>query len=139
MGLVDNFGSRDAAGYGAPLVRTTRRIVEDGRLVAAEGITMYAAEADRLGISDDDLEEVAAEDAYPRLQSMTGRPIGRGQVRTAKVDAPSEPTGIGMSDSESPEPDYPRHVGGGYYELSNGERVQGKAAAEEAQAEIDGG
>lgn len=29
---------------------------------------------------------------------------------------------------------YPFHIGGGWYELSNGERVQGKEAAEEAEA-----
>jgi len=31
----------------------------------------------------------------------------------------------------------PRQVGGGYYELSNGEKVRGKDAAIAAQAEID--
>ena len=30
-----------------------------------------------------------------------------------------------------PDPE-PKHVGGGYYELPNGERVKGKEAAEEA-------
>lgn len=33
---------------------------------------------------------------------------------------------------QPPEPDFPNHVGGGYYELPNGDRVQGKKAALEA-------
>ena len=32
--------------------------------------------------------------------------------------------------------DYPRHTGGGYYELSNGEKVKGKAEAQEAEEKL---
>lgn len=32
--------------------------------------------------------------------------------------------------------EFPKHTGGGYYELSNGEKVQGKEAAIEAEAEL---
>ena len=32
--------------------------------------------------------------------------------------------------------DFPKHVGGGWYELSNGEKVQGKQEAEEAEADL---
>lgn len=32
---------------------------------------------------------------------------------------------------------FPKHSGGGYYELSDGSKVQGKEAAEEAQAKLD--
>lgn len=32
--------------------------------------------------------------------------------------------------------EFPRHVGGGTYELSNGDRVRGKDAAEEAEAAL---
>jgi hypothetical protein len=31
--------------------------------------------------------------------------------------------------------DFPKHTGGGWYELSNGEKVQGKAEAEKAEKE----
>jgi len=31
------------------------------------------------------------------------------------------------------ETDFPKHTGGGYYELSNGEKVKGKEAAEKAE------
>lgn len=34
--------------------------------------------------------------------------------------------------------DYPNHVGGGYYELSNGEKVKGKEEAQKAQDELVG-
>ena len=33
--------------------------------------------------------------------------------------------------------EYPRYTGGGYYELSNGEKIQGKEEAMEAQAELE--
>ncbi|MFD2705461.1 hypothetical protein [Salibacterium lacus] len=36
------------------------------------------------------------------------------------------------------EGEYPKHAGGGYYKLSNGEKVNGKKEAEKAQAELDG-
>lgn len=36
------------------------------------------------------------------------------------------------------EEEYPVHKGGGHYELSNGETVEGKEDAIEAQAELDG-
>lgn len=34
-------------------------------------------------------------------------------------------------------PEWPKHIGGGLYELSNGDKVKGKNAAIAAQAEID--
>ena len=34
---------------------------------------------------------------------------------------------------------YPKHTGGGYYELSNGEKVKGKEAAEEAEKALKDG
>lgn len=33
------------------------------------------------------------------------------------------------------EQDFPKHVGGGWYELSNGERVQGKEEAEKLEGD----
>ena len=32
--------------------------------------------------------------------------------------------------------DYPKHTGGGYYELSNGDKVKGKAEAKEAEEKL---
>jgi hypothetical protein len=39
---------------------------------------------------------------------------------------------------QPPKEDFPKHVGGPYYELSNGERVKGKDEAKKAQSELDG-
>lgn len=38
---------------------------------------------------------------------------------------------------ESADNEFPKHTGGGYYELSNGEKVQGKDAAIEAEKELN--
>ncbi|WP_397376367.1 hypothetical protein [Paenibacillus vietnamensis] len=35
--------------------------------------------------------------------------------------------------------EFPKHVGGGTFELSNGEKVRGKEAAEEAEKELRAG
>lgn len=53
---------------------------------------------------------------------------------------PEEPE-VDPEESEEPEAygmTYPIHTGGGWYELSNGERVQSKEAAEQAQSELEG-
>lgn len=34
--------------------------------------------------------------------------------------------------------DFPKHVGGGYYELSNGEKIRGKDAAIKAEKALSG-
>ncbi|ABJ09620.1 hypothetical protein [Bacillus phage 1] len=39
--------------------------------------------------------------------------------------------------SEGDHTEWPKHVGGGVYELSNGDKVKGKEVALAAQAEID--
>ena len=127
--MIDSYGPRDAAGHGAPLVRTTREVIERGKLLAAEGVVMYRAEAERLGLTEDEFEPV---DKPPkaRLDSITGRSPATG-VRTAKVAAPATVA--------APSTGYPRHVGGGWYELSSGERVQGRDEATQAEAELDEG
>ncbi|SDO79391.1 hypothetical protein [Halobacillus aidingensis] len=37
------------------------------------------------------------------------------------------------------ENEFPKHSGGGYYELSNGEKVKGKEEAQKAQSDLDAG
>ncbi|MDQ0340265.1 hypothetical protein J2S00_003070 [Caldalkalibacillus uzonensis] len=44
---------------------------------------------------------------------------------------------LGFVEVHEPEPEWPKHIGGGKYELSNGETVKGKQAAFTAQAELD--
>lgn len=43
---------------------------------------------------------------------------------------------LGYVESED-DGNWPKHTGGGYFELSNGEKVRGQDAAIAAQAEID--
>lgn len=47
------------------------------------------------------------------------------------------PNGPLLEAVEDDTPEFPQHVGGGTYELSNGEKVKGKDAAIKAQAELD--
>ncbi|TCN00856.1 hypothetical protein EV294_101306 [Paenibacillus sp. BK033] len=49
----------------------------------------------------------------------------------------AELAALGYIGAEAVVEQWPKHVGGGKYELSNGEVVKGKAAAEEAQADLD--
>lgn len=44
---------------------------------------------------------------------------------------------IGKEVTDEPSDEWPKHVGGGNYELSNGDRVKGKDEAAEKQAELD--
>lgn len=47
---------------------------------------------------------------------------------------------IGKESKEAPDgEERPKHLGGGTYELSNGERVKGKEAAEEAEEKLKAG
>ena len=39
-------------------------------------------------------------------------------------------------EDEGIEKEYPKHTGGGWYELSNGEKVQGKEVAEDLEKEL---
>lgn len=43
---------------------------------------------------------------------------------------------VAVTDTGAETAEFPVHTGGGWYRLSNGERVQGKAAAETAQQEL---
>jgi len=47
---------------------------------------------------------------------------------TGKVEVPEDNEGQGDQSDQ-----FPRHTGGGYYELSNGDKVQGKEKANEAE------
>lgn len=47
------------------------------------------------------------------------------------------PNGPLLEEVSEGDTEFPKHLGGGYFELSNGEKVKGKEAAIEAQAAID--
>ena len=57
-----------------------------------------------------------------KVQVLHAEKKEKKKIETASV----EPVEKAITESE------PKHVGGGYYELPNGEKVKGKQAAEEA-------
>lgn len=57
----------------------------------------------------------------------------------AEVIAPTEVPENALNQIYSGQEDFPKHKGGGYYELSNGETVQGKDAAIAAEEELKAG
>ena len=132
--------AKDARAREVPLVRTTERIVRDGRLVVGEGVVMVRSEAERYDVLDS-CEEYDGPLTAAAISTQTGRPLPG--LRTSKVPAP-ETTAASSGRSPSPPPssatgsEFPRAVGGGWYELSNGERVRGKAEAQEAEAALEG-
>jgi len=94
--------------------------------------------------SDDNLYHYRVCDPYPRegyepseerIAELAGNQNRLGMRLIVKVaDQPNV-----QSDTQQGEPDskFPKHIGGGVYELSNGEKVKGKDAAIAAQAELD--
>lgn len=56
-------------------------------------------------------------------------------------EAPEAPVkywqGLKLVEALETKPEWPKHIGGGVYELSNGDRVKGKEAAIKAQDEIN--
>ena len=49
-----------------------------------------------------------------------------------KVEKPVQPEPVSLPEKEI----FPKHTGGGWYELSNGDKVQGKQEAKEAQRNV---
>ena len=70
----------------------------------------------------DNKREYQLNDWYPRFNF---------EVDNDRVEELYKLGYIGKQDEEVEQ--YPKHVGGGWYELSNGERVQGKEEAIEAE------
>jgi hypothetical protein len=65
-----------------------------------------------------------------------------GFLAAEDVNVASDPGGGGPGNIMDPEKEsdtdsFPKHVGGGHYELSNGEKVQGKKKAAAAQKELN--
>lgn len=79
-----------------------------------------------------------------RIEELRGKRNKIGQVLIAK-DTPKpeqttddENTVYSFEDKPSGNADYPWHLGGGYYELSDGSKVRGKDEAEKAEQQIVG-
>ena len=69
-----------------------------------------------------------------RIKELSGRSNSQKKPLIKKVDAaaPIDTSGDPHAGNEL------KHVGGGYYELSNGERVRGKEEAQAAENELRG-
>lgn len=55
------------------------------------------------------------------------------QERRARLAENTEAGADAKGDTDS---EFPKHTGGGWYELSNGDKVQGKEDAEKAEAKL---
>lgn len=84
----------------------------------------------------DNLKPYSIGDAYShededRLSSLVNKGFLQSKVVSEEPKDNSEP------DKELESKEFPKHSGGPYYELSNGEKVKGKEEAFKAQEEID--
>lgn len=89
------------------------------------------AEMERAGyvFTENDAAKPSTSDA-PRVQmQVDGAELGR-----AVSDSTQKQAEQATPDATT---DFPRHIGGGVYELSDGDHVRGKDEAEEAQAKLD--
>lgn len=128
-------------------VRVTARVTdprkpkagEHSTLVAREGEELSIAEAYRRGIPEKVLEPIGpagkvAMAAYKDAEGDDGE-----KARAAEEAARAELRGQAAAAAGADTPDeYPYHDGGGVFVLSNGERVKGREAAEEAEAALHG-
>lgn len=60
-------------------------------------------------------------------------------IGSPKVKKKNTETATKTPEGEKRSQNYPKHTGGGWFELSNGEKVQGKEEAEKRQAQLEGG
>jgi hypothetical protein len=69
------------------------------------------------------------EPSEERIKALSSTNNRKGKPFIAYEEDPEAP-------ENSEEDVFPKHTGGGYYELSNGEKVKGKEAAEKAENEL---
>lgn len=79
-------------------------------------------------------EDIPKDD--PKAERPTEKPEGPAKDESPKGDEAKDEGDEGSRDDGD---DFPRHVGGGTYELRSGARVKGKTEALEAQIEEDEG
>jgi hypothetical protein len=67
-----------------------------------------------------------------------GEQMSMDRLRALGVDADANPRGPGAVNQQANDGgEFPKHAGGGFYDLSDNSRVEGKAEAEAAQAKLD--
>jgi len=77
--------------------------------------------------SPGNIDDVEEKQAIRLCEAGIARPVKEKEVETATKPKP-----------ETAEKEYPVHTGGGWYELSTGDKIQGKEEAIEAQKELEG-
>ncbi|MDL4842832.1 hypothetical protein [Aquibacillus rhizosphaerae] len=85
------------------------------------------------GVSEDRLKELASEDndrEMVLIEEVVEPNEGNSDEGNLAEDA-TEQTEATLGDEE-----FPKHTGGGWFELSNGEKIQGKEEALEAEKEL---
>jgi len=95
-----------------------------------------------------DIAEIDPDEAQRWIKAGIAAPL-EGKIETATVKPPEkavrepvetatkEPPETADALPEQKESEWPKHVGGGYYELSNGKKVRGKESALKVQKELD--
>lgn len=72
------------------------------------------------------------EPSEERIKALSSTNNRKGKPFIAYEEDPEAPVNPGEDEV------FPKHTGGGYYELSNGEKVKGKEAAEKAENALKG-
>jgi hypothetical protein len=94
---------------------------------------------------EDDSRKYRKGDTYPvkgkveqeRLDELSSSDNNAGYPLIKKVGTDPEPQKDPKGESdEGEESEFPKHTGGAWYELSNGEKIQGKDEAVAAEAEL---
>lgn len=111
--------------------------VDDGPLMDWVGDDPHRA---TVALSIENSYPEARADLVQRLQEIGDSAIEGIQATEyagIRLGGPEEIDGDESPDETAgAESDYPTHKGGGYYELSDGSKVKGKKAAEEAEAKL---
>jgi len=79
---------------------------------------------------------ISFSDNVNKVIQQEGKVIDLTEERFEEIMAANENL-IEAVQVEDDSPEFPKHTGGGHYELSNGDKVKGKDAAIIAQDEID--
>lgn len=100
--------------------------IRDGFHIVFNGEGLYVTNnADHIAV----LEK--AKPFVKRIDNERNEPEGESDEKQAEEKEPAEAEKTAADDK------YPEHVGGGMYLLSNGEKVKGKKAAEQAESTLE--
>lgn len=95
-----------------------------------------AAQFIKAGIATPVDEDFVLETPEKENTNLEESPGGEAEVKTESENKTEEVAEEESADEEVEEEEYPVHLGGGHYELSNGEKVRGKDEAIAAEEEL---